>query len=135
MLDLRFMRERADEVRARVATLYMETPLDEVLALDERHRAILAEVEDARAQRNAGSKAVSQERDPEERNRKIAAMRELGDQMTALERELTEVKARLDAALLEMPNLPDPDVPVGKDDAENVILGHWGTRRQFDFAP
>ena len=135
MLDLRFMREHAEEVRARVATLYMETPLDEILALDGRHRTILGEVEEARARRNAGSKAVSQERDPDERNRKIAAMRELGDQMAALERELTEVKARLDAALLEMPNLPDPDVPVGKDDSENIILGHWGERRAFDFAP
>ena len=41
MLDLRFMREHAEEVRARVATLYMETPLDEILALDGRHRTIL----------------------------------------------------------------------------------------------
>src|SRR2546421_69985 len=64
MLDLRFIRENADEVRRRVATLYMETPLDDILTLDERHRAILAEVEEARARRNAGSKAVSQERDP-----------------------------------------------------------------------
>ncbi len=135
MLDLRFIRDHADEVRARLATLYMETPLDEILGLDERHRAILGEVEEARAQRNAGSKAISQERDPDERNRKIAAMRELGDRMVALEQELTTLKARLDAALLEMPNLPDADVPVGKDDSENIILRHWGERRQFDFAP
>ena len=135
MLDLRFIREHADEVRARLATLYLETPLDEILGLDERHRTILGEVEEARAQRNAGSKAVSQERDPDERDRKIVAMRALGDRMVALEQELTAIKARLDAALLEMPNLPDADVPVGKDDAENVILRHWGERREFDFAP
>lgn len=135
MLDLRYIREHADEVRARVATLYMETPLDEILTLDERHRAILAAVEEARAQRNAGSKAVSQERDPEERNRKIAAMRAIGDRIAELEKELNEVKGRLDAALLEMPNLPDPDVPVGKDEAENVILAHWGEQRRFDFTP
>jgi seryl-tRNA synthetase len=135
MLDLRYIRENADEVRRRVATLYMETPLDDILALDERHRAILAEVEEARARRNAGSKAVSQERDPAERNRKIAEMRELGERIGALEKELNDVKDRLDRALLEMPNLPDPDVPVGKDESENVVLRHWGERRAFDFAP
>src|SRR4051794_19502131 len=135
MLDMRFIRENADEVRRRMATLYMETPLDEILALDERHRAILGEVEEARARRNAGSKAVSQERDPAERNRKIAEMRELGERIGALEKELNDVKDRLDRALLEMPNLPDPDVPVGKDESENVILRHWGDRCAFDFAP
>jgi seryl-tRNA synthetase len=135
MLDLRFIRENADEVRRRVATLYLETPLDRILELDERHRAILGEVEEARARRNAGSKAVSQERDPEERARKIAEMRELGDRIAALERELNEVRDGLDRALLEMPNLPDPDVPIGRDESENVILRHWGERRAFDFAP
>jgi seryl-tRNA synthetase len=135
MLDLRFIRENADEVRRRLATLYVETPLDEILVLDERHRVILAEVEEARARRNAGSKAVSQERDPAERNRKIAEMRELGERIGLLEAELTEVKDRLDRALLEMPNLPDPDVPIGKDESENLIVRHWGERRVFDFAP
>lgn len=135
MLDLRYIREHTDEVRQRYATLYMETPLDEALALDERHRALLAEVEEARARRNAGSKAVSQERDPEARARAIAEMRALGERIGALEQELNGVKARLDAALLELPNLPDPDVPAGKDESENVILRHWGERRAFDFAP
>ncbi len=135
MLDLRLLREQTDEVRERLSTLYLETPLDEILALDERNRAILSEVEELRAQRNTGSKAVSKERDPETRNRQIAEMRALGDRIAALDRELDEVKGRLDQALLEMPNLPDRDVPVGRDDAENVILRHWGERRVFDFTP
>lgn len=135
MLDLRFIREHTDEVRARLATLYTDAPLDAILALDERHRALLNEVEEARARRNAGSKAVSQERDPAERERQIAAMRALGDRIAALDAELGAIKEQLDRALLEMPNLPDPDVPIGKDEAENVTLRHWGERRDFDFAP
>ncbi|MGN6362345.1 MAG: serine--tRNA ligase [Thermomicrobiales bacterium] len=135
MLDLRYLREHADEVRRRYATLYTDAPLDEVLALDTRHRALLAEVEEARAARNAGSKAVSQTKDPDKRNRRIAAMRELGDRLATLERDLDAVKTRLDAAQLELPNLPDPDVPVGRDEAENVVVRHWGEQRQFDFAP
>jgi seryl-tRNA synthetase len=135
MLDLRYLREHADDVRQRFATLYTDVPLDDMLALDARHRALLTEVEEARAARNAGSKAVSQTKDHAERNQRIAAMRELGDRLTTLERDLDAVKARLDAALLELPNLPDPDVPVGRDEAENVVLRHWGERRQFDFTP
>ena len=125
MLDLRYIREHPDEVRAALAKLHTEAPLDEVLALDARHRALLAEVEELRAARNAGSKEVSKLRDPAERNRRIAEMRALGDRIAALEGELNEVRARLDAALLEMPNLPDPDVPVGRDESENVVLRHW----------
>ncbi len=128
MLDLRLIREQTDEVRRRLATLHTDTPLDEILALDERHRALLAEVEELRAARNAGSKEVSKLRDPEERNGRIAAMRELGDRIAALEAELTALRARLDAALLELPNLPDPDVPLGRDELENVVVRHWGSR-------
>lgn len=135
MLDLRYIREHADEVRARLATLYTDAPLDTILALDERNRTLLSEVEEARAGRNAGSKAVSQERDPELRNQKIAAMRALGDRIAALDVELNAVKEQLDRALLEMPNLPDADVPVGKDDSENITIRHWGERRDFSFTP
>ena len=135
MLDLRFIREHTDEVRARLATLHTDTPLDTVLTLDERHRALLNEVEALRAERNAGSKEVGATRDQEERGRRIAAMREVGDRIAPLETELTELRGRLDAALLELPNLPDPDVPVGRDESENVIARHWGERRAFDFAP
>ncbi len=135
MLDLRYIREHADEVRDRLAKLYLDTPLDEVLALDERHRALLAEVEELRAQRNAGSKEVNRLRDPEERNRRIAEMRALGDRIAAEEAELDGVRERLDTLLLELPNLPDPDVPVGRDETENVVTRHWGERREFSFAP
>jgi len=135
MLDLRYIRDHADEVRARIATLYTEAPLDTILALDERNRALLSAVEEARAARNTGSKAVSQERDPEIRNQRIAAMRALGDRIAAIDVELNSVKEQLDRALLEMPNLPDADVPVGKDDSENITLRHWGVRRDFSFAP
>lgn len=135
MLDVRNLRENTAEVRAQIATLYTETPLDEILTLDEQHRALLGEVEALRAQRNAGSKAVSKERDAAARETQIAAMRDLGDQMVAREQELAAVKERLDQALLEMPNLPDPDVPVGKDDSENVVVRHWGTPRSYDFTP
>lgn len=135
MLDLRYLREHPDAVRAAYATLFTDAPLDLALTLDERHRTLLAEVEELRAQRNAGSKEVNRLRDPAERQRRIAEMRALGDRIGALERELDTVKTRLDAALLELPNLPDPDVPVGRDESENVVTRHWGQRRDFDFTP
>src|ERR687886_2840087 len=116
MLDLRYVREHADDVRAAYATLYTDAPLDEVLALDEGHRALLAEVEELRARRNAGSKEVNRLRDPGERDRRIAEMRALGDRIATMEAELDGVRERLDTLLLELPNLPDPDVPVGRDE-------------------
>ena len=67
MLDLRLIRENPERVKAAVATTYTEAPIDEILALDERRRALLTEVEALKAELNAGSKQVGRTKDPEER--------------------------------------------------------------------
>lgn len=132
MLDLRLIREQPDTVRAALAKLNTEAPLDEILTLDERRRALLVEVEELKAQRNAGSKQISRTTGPE-RDTLIAEMRELGDRIQALDAQVNETDAALSALLLEMPNLPDPDVPVGPDESANVVVRHWGEPREFDF--
>lgn len=135
MLDLRYIREHPDQVRAAYAKLFTTTPLDQVLDLDARHRALLAEVEQQRAKLNAGSKEVGALRDPDARAAKVSAMRLLGDQIAMATERLDTVRRELERVLLELPNVPDDDVPVGKDESENVIVGHWGERRRFGFQP
>jgi seryl-tRNA synthetase len=133
MLDLRLIREHPDLVREALRKLNTEAPIDEILALDERRRQLVAEVEQLKAQRNAESKRIGQMPPGPEREAAIAAMRQLGERIDALDRELATLEERLQALLLEVPNLPDPDVPVGPDESGNVVVRHWGQPRQFDF--
>jgi seryl-tRNA synthetase len=130
MLDLRLIREHPDTVRDAVRRLNTEAPIDDILSLDEQRRSLLTRVEELKAQRNAGSKEIGKAADGDERNQKIAEMRALGDQIGELDEEVRRVDERLQALLLEVPNLPDDDVPDGPDESANLILRHWGTPKE-----
>ncbi|MBC7242243.1 MAG: serine--tRNA ligase [Anaerolineae bacterium] len=135
MLDLNYIREHTDEVREGLRKLHLDAPIDEILELDARRRQLLQEVENLRARRNAVSKEIGKMRDEAGRQALIAEMRQVGDRIDALEEELRQVEARLEQLLLEVPNMPHPSVPEGKDESENVVVRQEGTFRQFDFEP
>jgi seryl-tRNA synthetase len=130
MLDLRFIRENPDQVRDAIRRLNTEAPIDEILQLDEQRRALLTQVEELKARRNAGSKEIGKAAPGEEREQKIVEMRQLGDRIAELDDEVRGVDERLNALLLEVPNMPDPDVPDGPDESANVIVRHWGEPKQ-----
>ncbi len=135
MIDLTYIRDHTDEVRAAMATLNADAPIDEILSLDERRRALLAEAEAYRARRNAVSKEIPRIKDPEARNELIREMRSVGDSIRTVEDELAPIQERLDAALLEVPNIPDESVPVGPDETHNVVIREEGEKPAFAFAP
>jgi seryl-tRNA synthetase len=135
MIDLRMIREQPEAVKAAIATLNAIAPIDEILELDARRRATLTEVEQLKAQRNEGSKTVGKTKDAEERQRLIAEMRDLGDRIAALDERARETDADLQMLMLNVPNLPLPEVPVGPDESANVVTREWGTPPSFDFTP
>ena len=135
MLDLRMIREDTERVKAAIATTYIEAPIDEIVALDARRRALLTEVEALKAELNRGSKEVGRAKDPEARQALIGQMRELGDRIGALDEEVNGVDARLDGLMLHVPNIPLPHVPVAPDESGNVVIAEFGEKREFEFAP
>ncbi len=139
MLDLHMIREQTDKVRAAMRVLGAEdAPIDRVLELDQERRALLVEVEELRARRNAGSKQVGQMMREGRRAEAEALKAELaaaGERIPLLEERLRQVDAELQDALLRIPNLPHPSVPVGKDESENVVVRQEGTLPTFDFEP
>ncbi|NPA90890.1 MAG: serine--tRNA ligase [Chloroflexi bacterium] len=136
MLDLNFIREHPEVVREALRKRHEDTSiLDRVLELDRRRRELIAQVERLRAERNRVSKEISRLKDPEERNARIAAMRELKSRLETLEKELRDVETQLNELLLRIPNIPRPEVPEGVDERDNVILRTWGEPRTFDFEP
>ena len=136
MLDIRLLREQPDAVKAALARASVDPALvDAVLVYDERRRAVLQESERLKALRNTTSKEISQLKDAELRNSKIADMRAVGDQISALDKQVSELEEAQMAALLELRNLPHESVPVGADEEGNVVLTTTGTPRSFDFTP
>jgi seryl-tRNA synthetase len=136
MLDIRLIREQPDLVKAALGRTGVDpAQVDAVLAYDEQRRALLREVEQLKALRNAVSKEIGKMSDAAARDAKIAEMRAVGDRIAELDRELAAVEERQYAALMELRNLPHPSVPDGPDETYNVVIAQEGEPRTFDFTP
>jgi seryl-tRNA synthetase len=135
MLDIRLIRERSDFVKAELSKVAFDVAaVDALLSGDVRRRALITEVESLRAQRAEVSRTIGKQ-DPAARAQLVNAMRAVGDRIAALEQELAAAEADFERRMLEVPNLPDPSVPIGRDDRDNAVLRVEGEARQFDFAP
>ena len=135
MLDINRIREEPEVVKVAMRDLNVEAPIDQILALDAKRREILVVVEELRAERNTVSKEIGRSKDKDERQVRIEQMRAVGNRIKALETELKSVESDLYDALLQVPNLPGPDVPVGPDEEHNVLVWEKGELREFDFEP
>jgi seryl-tRNA synthetase len=135
LLDINLIREHPAAVKAAMAQLHADAPIDEILVLDARRREILTEVEALRAERNKVSREISRSKAQVERQAKIERMRGVGDRIKELETKLKTAEADLYEAMLQVPNLPSPDVPVGADESENLVVWTRGTPRALDFEP
>jgi len=136
MLDIKLFREQPELVKDGLRKVGGEPGVvDQVLELDERRRELLVEVEQLKAERNTLSREVGKTKDPAEREQRIAQARAAGERIPELDRQTAEVEAQLERVMLEIPNLPDPQVPVGADETENVELRVEGAERTFAFEP
>jgi seryl-tRNA synthetase len=136
MLDINLFRESPEIVRQALQNRFMDTsPVDRVLELDLARRALLTRVESLKAERNAVSKEIGRSKDQTERQAKIDAMRIVGDEIAALDERVRQVDLDLDAIVAMVPNIPLPQVPLGKDDKENPVIKVVGEQKQFDFTP
>lgn len=139
MLDIKFIRENPEIVRQNIRNKFQEAKLplvDEVIALDAENRAIKQEVEELRATRNRLSKEIGKlmgqgrREEAEEVKAQVSADGARIDELTARERE---VEAGLHKAMLLIPNIIDPSVPLGRDDSENVERERFGEPLVPDF--
>ncbi len=136
MLDMTLIREEPERVREAMEKRQLDpAPVDDILALDEKRRELIQGVETKRSRRNSVSKEIGRMKDKEARQEKIDAMRALGDEIDAEETQLSQVESELQALLSEIPNIPDPEVPVGVDDSDNIVLRTVGELPEFDFEP
>jgi seryl-tRNA synthetase len=134
MLDIRLIRDKSEEVREGLARLGATVDLDGVLALDEEVRRLKSESQGIAADQNRLSKEIGKAA-PEQREAIKAQGAALKKTLEGLSATLAAAEARLDERLLELPNLPHPSVPLGKDDSENKVIREEGTKRTFAYTP
>jgi seryl-tRNA synthetase len=134
VLDLKVIRADPDAAREALARREPEAAagLDRALQLDARRRELLPELEGLRGERNEANGRISSAADAAEREREIAAMREVAGRVKELERELAGVQEELQQALAPLPNLPDPSAAPGPEDEQVRTVGEPPT---FDFRP
>ncbi|HWP39520.1 MAG TPA: serine--tRNA ligase [Tepidisphaeraceae bacterium] len=135
MIDLKDLRENPDKYRKAVELKRMSVDVAAVLDVDARCLAAQQEYERLRAEQNEASKQIGKLKDPAAKQQAIAKVASLKAQVKQAEERWQSAEAQLLPLLLQMPQPPDPDVPVGKDETENIELRRWGDVRHFEFAP
>ena len=136
MLDIRFIREHPDLVKEGVQKKFSNVDIDKILDIDRQRREAIAELEELRERRNKVSGDIAvMKKNNQDATGQIAAMKEVGQSISRSEQQLREVEEELNAQLLMVPNLPHESTPVGKDEASNITLRHWGDKPNHDFTP
>jgi len=137
MLDIKFVRDNPEIVKENIKKKFQEEKLplvDEVIELDRRNRDAMTEANNLRSERNKLSKQVGMlmgqaKKDPsklEEAEAAKAQVKANADRLAELEQQETELAAEIRRIMLQIPNIIDPSVPIGKDDSENVEVEKFG---------
>jgi seryl-tRNA synthetase len=134
MLDIQFIRQNADRVRAAIKNKGLTLDLDDLLAADRERREVTTELEHKRARKNELSSGIPKA-SKDERPKLVEEARQIRAEIEQLEPKLGDIQKRYQDLMLRVPSLPRPEVPVGKGEEDNVEVRRVGEPRKFDFAP
>ncbi|MBI5134064.1 MAG: serine--tRNA ligase [Candidatus Taylorbacteria bacterium] len=134
MLDIKFIRENKDIVKAGAKKKHVDVDIDALVALDLERLALQAEVENARARQNAVSKEMPSA-DADKKSKLLEEMKTLKAVLQANEEKLKEAMKKWQDLMLRVPNIPDISVPDGASDSENKEVKVWGEKPAFAFEP
>ena len=124
MLDIKFIRENPELVTKGAASKGVTVELDALLVLDKKVRELTVAVQQLQQERNQAAK-----------DRNIEKGKTVKVQLEQKEKEVKDLQEKLHTTLFTLPNLPKPDVKVGKDESENDVIRTWGEPTTFDFTP
>lgn len=135
MLDIKFIRENKDLVKASCEKKRSTVNIDELLELDEKRLIAMNQTETLRSEQNRMSTSIASEQDPTIRQQMIDEMKLVKDEFKQKEQELNEILTQWQALMLKVPNIPSVDTPEGPDDSANQIVREWGEKPEFSFTP
>jgi seryl-tRNA synthetase len=124
MLDIKFIRENPDIVKQAVINKKSKADIDRLLAVDEKRRKLIADIE-----------GLNQERGIAAKSKDIERGRLIKENLSSFEKEFKEVEAEYIELMYVVPNIPSDDTPIGKNEDENKVIRQVGEAPQFDFQP
>ena len=135
MLDIKRIREDYQGVKAAVESrMNGSFGIEHILELDEKRRTILAQVESMKHKQGVDSKQIPLlKKAGEDTSDLMKAMKALADEIKELDPQIAVLEEEIQTSLLNIPNTPNPSVPLGKDDSDNQEIRKWGQPRAFDF--
>ncbi|OYV63600.1 MAG: serine--tRNA ligase [Parcubacteria group bacterium 21-58-10] len=134
MLDIHFIRENADVIKAGAVKKKIEVDIDRLIAVDDERKGIRQELDMKRAEQNRRSNEIKIA-SGKEREKLIEQMQHLKAGMAEAEERLKGVMAEWQQLMLSVPNIPDMSVPDGDSDADNLEVKKWGEPTEFSFTP
>lgn len=139
MLDLKRIRNNPEEIKNALSNRgedFDTSVIDEIISLDEERRKILVEVELLKSKRNQVSAEIPKlKKAGEDVTSIMSEMRDLGDKIKADDARLSEIDQKMEYIMLRIPNIPNPQVPDGSSDEDNIEIKVWGEPTKFDFEP
>ncbi|MFA7302290.1 MAG: serine--tRNA ligase [Candidatus Paceibacterota bacterium] len=134
MLDIKFIRENADVVKAGATKKLITVDIDRLLVVDDERKALRQELDAKRFEQTRRSNELPRLQG-EERAKLLEAMKQLKEGMAEAEEKLKSVMEEWQRLMLAVPNVPDMSVPEGETDQDNMEIKKWGELPSFDFAP
>lgn len=134
MLDIKYIRENKELIRQTGIDKNFPIDVDLLLELDRKIVDLNKSLDELKTERNKKSEIIPK-LSGEEKMKEITYVKELKEKISSLEADLAPIKEEFDLLMLKVPNPCLPEVPVGKDDTDNVEVKKWGEVRSFDFTP
>jgi len=136
MLDPQLFRQHLPELAQRLAARGVTLPVEQLVELEASRKACQNTTQDLQAERNKHSKAIGKAKAcGEDVSAIMAQVADLGEQLKAKEAELNQLQQALQNLIAGVPNIAHESVPIGRSEADNQLIRHWGTPRSFDFTP
>ena len=138
MLDIKILRENPQLVKdaMKKRNKDMDALVDEVLAIDVQRRELAVKLDQLKQEQNAASREIPKiKKEGGDISAIMARMNEIKETVKSGDVQLTELEAKQQKIMYEFPNIPNPTIPVGKDDSDNVEIRRWGEPTAFDFEP
>lgn len=136
MLDIKLLRTNFDEVAKALSTRNEDFDLSKFKSLDDKRRELLVKVEQLKSEQNAASKQIPiMKKEGKDTTSIMEEMKIISDKVKEIDAEVTVVENELNDYMLTIPNIPNPSVPAGNTDEDNIEIRKWGEPTRFEFDP
>jgi seryl-tRNA synthetase len=133
MLDIKFIRENINKVKEGCKNKKADVDIDLILELDKKRKEALIDIENLRSKKNKANKEIVQSKTKTEKQKIISEMKKIDKKEGILQEKFNKIEKKFNDLMLKVPNLSSKDVPLGKDERENVVLREVGEKTKFDF--